>query len=66
MAATNKCLAQSNKPRTGVSATNKRRQRGAIPLGAANLAESPLRGLSAAGSFEALILLIVLIMAGGK
>ena len=48
MAATNKCLAQSNKSRTGFPATNKRRQRGAF-LWRCQLAESPLRGLSAAG-----------------
>jgi hypothetical protein len=48
MAAPNKDLARSNKSRTGFPATNKRRQRGAF-LWRCQLAESPLRGLSAAG-----------------
>ena len=51
MAALSKCLARSNKSRTGVSATNKRRQRGAIPLGAANW-RSPRCGVSALPVFH--------------
>ena len=53
MAATNKCLARSNKSRTGVPATNKRRQRGAIPLGAANW-RVPVAGSQRCRSFETL------------
>jgi hypothetical protein len=44
MAATNKCLAQSNKSRTGVPATNKRPAARRIPL-ALSTGETPLRGL---------------------
>ena len=46
-----KCLARSNKSRTGIPATNKRRQRGAIPLGAANW-RSPRCGVSALPVFH--------------
>ena len=49
MAATNKCLAQSNKSRTrGETTKKRRRQRGAIPLARRQVGETRC-GVSAAG-----------------